>query len=158
MVPTLRVRVSAGRQRRGHTSDVLVGAGSAPNVLDELVDDGLADGLAVRHEPGPECDANLGRPRRLVQHALVLAHGQLGLGIVEELNGQAVAKVHIGHVDREAGVGVLRASQPSRPIRNAKAGMEQRTMSARSLVFGNFQPKTFERIKCQSRVSFWIQT
>lgn len=88
---------------------VLVGARSVLDVLDELVDDGFAHGLAVRDEPWAQSGANFCGSGRLAQDTLLLTHVQLGFGIVQELDGQAIARVDVRDVDHEASFRVLGA-------------------------------------------------
>lgn len=85
----------------------LVRAGDHADGADEAVDERLADGLAVCHEPGAQRRARLGGVRRLLEQALLLAHGERRLDGLQELDGEGVALVHVWDVGVEAGLGVV---------------------------------------------------
>ena len=84
-----------------------VGAGDQADRVEEAVDDGPADGLAVGDEPGPQRGGDGGRVLGLVQRC------ELRLGLERRLDGlqergrQRGAREHVRHVDGEvAGAGV----------------------------------------------------
>jgi hypothetical protein len=91
----------------------LVGTGDHADLLDEALNQGTSDTLAVLEQPRTECCASLCRGGSLLCQGARIALRLLRLDGLEEFNVKRVAFVNVGDVGSEAVGGVLVSQQTS---------------------------------------------
>ena len=89
----------------------LVGSGNQANLLDEALDQGASDALAVLKEPRAKSCASLCSSSGLLSNAARVALGLLRLDGLQELNVKRITLVNVGDVSGEALCGVLVGEQ-----------------------------------------------